>query len=82
MPKQHKAKMPAVHAKPIQRKHAAGIDIGATSIYVAVPVDRDPQPVRSFQTFTEDLHRPADWLQCRRIKTVAMESKGVFWVSV
>jgi hypothetical protein len=48
--------MPAVHAKPIQRQHAAGIDIGATSIYVAVPVDRDPQPVRSFQTFTEDLH--------------------------
>jgi hypothetical protein len=46
-----------VHAKPIQRKHAAGIDIGATSIYVAVPVDRDPQPVRSFKTFTEDLHR-------------------------
>jgi transposase len=47
---------------------------------VAVPVDRDPQPLRSFQTFTEDLHRLADWLQCCRIKTVAMESTGVFWV--
>ncbi len=80
MSKQRKAKMPSVHAKPIQRKHAAGIDIGATSIYVAVPVDRDPQPVRSFQTFTEDLHRLADWLQRCRIKTVAMESTGVFWV--
>jgi transposase len=63
-----------------QRAHAAGIDIGATSFYVAVPIDRDPQPVRSFQTFTEDLHRLADWLQRCRIKTVAMESAGVFWV--
>ena len=81
MSKQCKSTMPSVHAKPIQRKHAAGIDIGATSIYVAVPVDRDPQPVRSFQTFTEgQLHRLADWLQRCRIKTVAMESTGVFWV--
>jgi transposase len=80
MSKQSKPTVPAVHAKPIQRKHAAGIDIGATSIYVAVPVDRDPQPVRSFKTFTEDLHRLADWLQRCRIKTVAMESTGVFWV--
>ena len=67
-----------IQARPIQRKHAAGIDIGATSIYVAVPLDRDPQPVRSFQTFTEDLHRLADWLQRCRVKTVAMESTGVF----
>src|ERR1700750_3126571 len=36
--------------------------------------------LRSFQTFTEDLHRLADWLQHYRIKTVAMESTGVFWV--
>jgi len=77
MPKQRKT---TIQARPMQRKHAAGIDIGATSIYVAVPVDRDPQPVRSFQTFTEDLHRLGDWLQRCRIKTVAMESTGVFWV--
>jgi hypothetical protein len=80
MPRQRKSRTQAAYAKPIQRKHAAGIDIGATSIYVAVPVDRDPQPVRSFQTFTEDLHRLADWLQHCGIKTVAMESTGVFWV--
>jgi transposase len=41
---------------------AAGIDCGATSHYVAVPEDRDPQPVRAFSTFTADLHRLADWL--------------------
>ena len=77
MSKQRKS---AMQPRPMQRKHAARIDIGATSIYVAVPVDRDPQPVQSFQTFTEDLHRLADWLQRCRIKTVAMESTGVFWV--
>lgn len=54
MSKQRKTAIPA---RPIQRKHAAVIDIGATSIYVAVPLDRDPQPVRLFQTFTEDLHQ-------------------------
>ena len=40
---------------PILHPHAAGIDIGATEIYVCVPLDRDPQPIRRFGTFTEDL---------------------------
>ena len=31
--------------------------VGATEIYVAVSVDRDPQPVRGFSTFTADLYR-------------------------
>ena len=43
--------------------NAAGVDVGATEIYIAVPVDRDPQPVRHFSTFTEDLHAAADWLK-------------------
>lgn len=60
--------------------NAAGIDIGATEIYVAVPPDRDPSPVRSFQTFTEDLQALAAWLLACRIRTVAMESTGVFWI--
>src|SRR5215831_17262745 len=60
---------------------AAGIDCGATSHYVAVPEDRDPhQPVRAFGTFTADLHRLADWLVQCDIKTVAMESTGVYWI--
>jgi transposase len=59
---------------------AAGIDIGATELYVAVPADRDSQAVRSFGAFTEDLHQLADWLQKCRIKTVAMESTGVYWI--
>jgi transposase len=62
--------------------NAAGIDIGATEIYAAVPPDRDPNPVRSFPTFTEDLQALAAWLLACRIRTVAMESTGVYWIPV
>jgi transposase len=59
---------------------AAGVDVGATEIYIAVPADRDPQPVRHFSTYTEDLHAAADWLKSCQIETVAMESTGVYWI--
>jgi transposase len=65
---------------PIIEPNAAGIDIGATSVFVAVPGDRDPEPVRSFATFTVDLHKLADWLEQCGIKTVALESTGVYWI--
>jgi transposase len=61
---------------------AAGIDCGAGQHYVAVPADRDEQPVRAFRTFTADLNQLADWLLQCRIKTVAMESTGVYWIPV
>jgi len=61
---------------------AAGIDCGSAEHYVAVPRDRDPEPVRCFSTFTEDLHRLADWLVACRIKTVAMEATGVYWIPI
>lgn len=60
--------------------NAAGIDIGAMEIFIAVPADRDAQPVRKFTTFTEDLLAAADWLQRCGVKTVAMESTGVYWI--
>jgi hypothetical protein len=50
--------------------NAAGVDIGATEIYIAVPEDRDLQAVRCFSTFTEDLHAAADWLKACPIETV------------
>ena len=65
---------------PALKPNAAGIDMGARDIFAAVPVDRDAESVRSFPTFTEDLHRLADWLQQCRIDTVAMESTGVYWI--
>jgi transposase len=65
---------------PVLNPDAAGIDIGATEIYVAVPADRDAEPVRMFATFTQDLNELADWLQQCRVRTVAMESTGVYWI--
>jgi len=59
---------------------AAGVDIGAEEIFVAVPAERTPEPVRSFGSFTRDLHELADWLQECRVRTVAMESTGVYWI--
>jgi transposase len=61
---------------------AAGIDVGSTFHVVAVPGDRDETPVRTFRTFSGDLHRLADWLEATGIKTVAMESTGVYWIPV
>ena len=60
--------------------HAAGIDIGSTSHFVAVPPERDDQPVREFPSFTVDLHALADWLKACRVDVVAMESTGVYWI--
>jgi len=60
--------------------HAAGIDVGATEIYVAAPPVGDEQEVRSYKTFTEDLHRLADWMEECGVDTVAMESTGVYWM--
>jgi transposase len=48
----------------------------------AVGPDRDADPVRTFRTFTDDLHRLADWFARCGVKTVAMESTGVYWIPV
>lgn len=65
---------------PLFEPNAAGIDVGATQIFVAVPPDRDAEPVRCFDTFTADLERLADWLLQCKIRTAAMESTGVYWI--
>jgi len=62
--------------------NAAGLDIGSAEIVVAVPPDRDPEPVRVFATFTSDLHALAAWLLACSVDTVAMESTGVFWIPI
>jgi transposase len=60
--------------------HAAGIDVGNSAHYVAVRPDCDPQPVRRFECFTADLYRLADWLHSCAVKTVALQSTGVYWI--
>jgi transposase len=67
---------------PLYEPNAAGIDIGAREIYVAVPPERDTEPVRVFATFTSDLNQMAEWLKSCGITTVAMESTGVYWIPV
>lgn len=68
--------MPKVHP------HAAAIDIGATIHVAAVGLERDAEPVRTFRTFTDDLHRLADWFAQCGVETVVMESTGVYWIPV
>lgn len=63
-------------------QHAAGIDIGSKSHFVAVPEGVDPHPVREFSTFTDDLEALAQWLTVCGVTTVAMESTGVYWIPV
>src|SRR5436190_16328779 len=74
--KRHLDELACVHP------NAAGLDIGSEEILVAVPPDRDLQPVRVFQTFTPDLHALVAWLVACGIDTVAIESTGVFWVPI
>ena len=62
--------------------NAAGIDIGAREIFVAVPPERDSYPVRRCETFSGDLHQMAEWLVRCGITTAAMESTGVYWIPV
>lgn len=59
---------------------AAGIDIGGSSHFVAVPEGRSDTQVREFNNFTADMNELADWLTQCSIKTVAMESTGVYWI--
>src|SRR6201981_2008592 len=62
--------------------HAAGIDIGNESHYVAVPPGRDSEPVRRFGSTAVDVREMADWLKQCKIPTIAMQSTGVYWMSV
>jgi len=62
--------------------HAAGIDVGASSHWVAVPQHATDDPVREFGAMTDDLHAMADWLLACGVDTVALESTGVYWIPV
>src|SRR4029079_1176322 len=61
---------------------AAGIDVGASELFVAVSADRHSQPVRRFPTFTRDLNALAAQLESCGVHSVAMESTSVYWIPV
>jgi transposase len=64
----------------VMNPKAAGIDIGNAEHWVAVPPSMDSNPVRSFGCFTADLKAMARWLNECGIRTVAMQSTGVYWM--
>ncbi|TFG40707.1 MAG: IS110 family transposase [Syntrophobacterales bacterium] len=80
VPRARKLKLPK-HLQHINA-HAAGIDVGCRSHFVAVPEGSCEQPVREFSSFTDDLYRMADWLLSCGVSTVAMESTGIYWIPV
>jgi hypothetical protein len=61
---------------------AAAIDIGSKMHMAAVNPASTDVPVRSFGTFTQDLHDLADWFKVCGMTSVAMESTGVYWIPV
>jgi len=75
-----KARRVSVRKLKIINRLAAGVDIGASSIFVAVEPSCAGPTVREFSTFTDDLHSLADWLKSCRITTVAMEATGIYWI--
>jgi transposase len=81
---QQKRRVSRVRAAQLEQLNlnAAGIDVGATEHWVAVPADRDAQPVRRFGAFTADLYALAAWLRQCQIETVVMESTGVYWIAL
>ena len=66
----------------IVHANAGGIDVGNESHYVAVPPDRDPNPVREFGCWTAALNQMAEWLKSCQIDTVAMQATGVYWIAL
>ena len=80
--KKAKAKTKSELSKTIreQEPNAAGIDLGAEEIWVAVPADRDQNPVRRFEAFTEGLLAIVQWLVGCGVRSVAMEATGVYWI--
>jgi hypothetical protein len=65
-------------ALDIVHAEAAGIDVGGGEHWVAVSPDREPEPVRRFGYFTADLREMARWLIEKGVRSVAMQSTGVY----
>lgn len=61
---------------------SAGIDIGATSHFVAVPVGRSKEIIKEFSCYTPDILQMIEWLKSCKITTVVMESTGSYWIPV
>ena len=61
-------------------ENAAGVDIGATEIVACVPEREGVQLVKAFGNYTVDLQAICQWFREHGVRTVAMESTGVYWI--
>lgn len=75
-----KSRVTGIRGIPVVNYHVAGVDIGKSVIYVAIPPNFDEDPTRVFGTFTEDLEAIVSWLKEHNITHVAMESTSVYWI--
>jgi Transposase IS116/IS110/IS902 family/Transposase len=64
-----------------ERRHSS-FYIGSEFHWVSVPKDRASESVKRFGCYTADLYALADWLAVCGVKTVAMESTGVYWIAL
>ena len=61
-------------------RSCAGIDVGATQLFVCIAKDSSHQEVRTFTTLTPDIKCMIQWLKKNNVKSIAMESTGVYWI--
>ena len=80
--KREKEKVKKISQLTIINKTAGGIDISDTELMVAVPINSEQIEVRAFGCFTCDLHSIIAYLKKYGITTVAMESTGVYWITL
>ena len=82
--KQKRSVQKKVDGKALEIVHpaAAGIDVGGSEHWVAISPERDAEPVRRFGCFTADLREMAQWLLEKGVRSVAMQSTGVYWMPV
>jgi transposase len=82
--KQNRSAQKRVDWKALEIVHpdAAGIDVGGSEHWVAISPDRDPEPVRRFGCFTADVREMGRWLVEKGVRSVAMQSTGVYWMPV
>lgn len=80
--KQKKTKVRRISSLPVINPTAAGIDVSDTEMMVAYPVNSKELEIQLFGCFTRDLHMIVKCLKEKGVTTIAMESTGVYWVSL
>lgn len=70
----------------IIHRRCAGLDIHKKTISACIRIRVHGHEIETqeavFGTFTQDLRRLRDWLKQHKVKQVAMESTGVYWIPV